>query len=255
MAQSLKEAVALKDLYIAYRKAKADAFFESTHFHAIAYAKYEQNLHRNLKRLLAIILHKPDEAFGSSRFVGAYAYAPKSLDEFKSDGVHSRAVDPIEDWKQRFAAGGESRVRADFRLVMLPTVDFQVFSALWILKVGYRLDARVNRECSFGNRLRSINRLASKSNPDLVEVNEECVGLFVPYFSAYRRWRETGLRRMREALNEGMDIVAITMDVRRFYHCVSPSFLLRSKFLNAMNLELTSDENALTRHLLAGITT
>lgn len=40
--------VTVGDLYVAYRKAKADAYYEISHFHALAYTEYEQNLQGNL---------------------------------------------------------------------------------------------------------------------------------------------------------------------------------------------------------------
>ena len=40
--------IELDDIYRAYRKAKADAFYETSHFHAQTFAKYEKNLRSNL---------------------------------------------------------------------------------------------------------------------------------------------------------------------------------------------------------------
>ena len=41
-----------KDLLVAYRKAKADCFFENTFPTAVKFAEYEQNLLPNLRKLL-----------------------------------------------------------------------------------------------------------------------------------------------------------------------------------------------------------
>ena len=46
------ENLQLKDLLVAYRKAKADCFFENTFPTAVKFAEYEQNLLTNLKVLL-----------------------------------------------------------------------------------------------------------------------------------------------------------------------------------------------------------
>jgi hypothetical protein len=43
----------LADLYLAYRKAKAEAFYENTHFHALAFSRYEQHLDKNPGAILA----------------------------------------------------------------------------------------------------------------------------------------------------------------------------------------------------------
>ncbi len=46
------ENLQLEDLLVAYRKAKADCFFENTFPTAVRFAEYEQNLLLNLKKLL-----------------------------------------------------------------------------------------------------------------------------------------------------------------------------------------------------------
>ncbi|WFO19574.1 hypothetical protein ATS73_001550 [Pseudoalteromonas sp. H100] len=46
------DSITIEDLLVAYRKAKADCFFENTFPTAIKFAEYEQNLLTNLKALL-----------------------------------------------------------------------------------------------------------------------------------------------------------------------------------------------------------
>ena len=46
-----KRDVSLGDLYIAYRKAKVEAYYENTHVQALAFTEYEQDLAQNLARL------------------------------------------------------------------------------------------------------------------------------------------------------------------------------------------------------------
>lgn len=46
------ENLKIKDLLVAYRKAKADCFFENTFPTAVKFAEYEKNLLINLKKLL-----------------------------------------------------------------------------------------------------------------------------------------------------------------------------------------------------------
>lgn len=247
--------VSIADLYLAYRKAKAEAFFETTHHHALAYVQYEQHLHSNLERLLRRI--QDDDATWStdSKFVGTYIDAPKSIDDFEDGNqIHFHAVDPLEDWRRRFEENGKKRVEAKFRMLILATVDMQIISALWIIKAGFLFDSRLNRKLAYGNRLRgSYLDIFDDEAAPLVGINRDCVGLFVPYFSAYRQWRENGLEAMRQALLDGNSIVAITMDVRQFYHRVSPNFLLRKEFLETIGLELDEDQHRLTRDFLTSL--
>jgi hypothetical protein len=248
----------LNDCLIAYRKAKAEAYYESTHFHALAFAAYEKDLIRNLRRLLAALRSKDSAWTRTPEWLGGYAYAPKAIDppgEEVDGAIHFRLLDPIEEWNRRFALSGDIRVRAHFRLVIMPTVNFQVISALWIMKVGHKLDAVLDPALSYGNRLR---RRRSESNEEgtsteAAGLNIDCVGLFVPYFSAYRKWRENGLDAMRSALENGDRIVAITMDIQKFYHRVSPRFVLRSEYLATLRDSLTAEDLAFTENLVCAM--
>lgn len=255
MARYSEGFITLADLYLAYRKAKVEAFYETTHHHALAFVEYERQLHWNLQKLLR---HLTDElAFWTTdpKFIGGYLDIPRSVGDFpESDAIHFHALDPLEDWKRRFELGRERRAISAFRMLIVPTVDMQIVSALWILKAGHRFDFKVDRQHSYGNRLRGINPSVFDDDQEK-KLNQDCIGLFVPYFSAYREWRENGLTMMRIALEEKRRIVAITMDLRQFYHRTSPAFMLREDFLRGIGLELTGDEHNFSADILKAIDT
>lgn len=257
MGRSEENYYSLSNLYLAYRKAKAEAFYENTHFHALAFTRYEQALDVNLKRLRARLLARPADWYKDNAFIGDHAYLPKSVNcevwDASVEG-HFRALDHREDWQQRFNKAGE-RADASLRLVIRPTVDFQVVSALWILVVGQLFDAALDRKTSFGNRLRRSHRAPRDERTNTSGANLATPGLFAPYFSAYREWREGGLSAMETALESGKSILAITMDIAQFYHRVSPRFLLRSSFLNSISISLTRSEHQFTENLLSAIAT
>jgi hypothetical protein len=245
----------LSNLYVAYRKAKAEAFYENTHFHALAFTKYEQSLDANLRALQKRLVTRPIDWQSDLAFLGDHAYLPKSLDcsswDLNNEG-HFRALDPRLDWQHRFNESGE-RARATLRLVIRPTVDFQIISALWIIFVGHLFDASLDTETSFGNRLRRSSRGPRDERINTPGVNLSTPGLFAPYFSAYRDWREGGLSAMDNALDTGKSILAITMDIEKFYHRVSPKFLLRPDFLTTMGLTLSPIEREFTGQILAAM--
>ena len=245
----------LSNLYLAYRKAKAEAFHEKTHFHALEFTKYEQALHANLSALRRRLIAKQADWFADANFIGSYAYLPKSVDcsawDEDNDG-HFRGLDPRSDWERRFKAK-KTPASASLRLIIRPTVDFQVVSALWILHVGHLYDAVLDTRSSFGNRLRRNNAAPKDERSNGPGLNVGTAGLFSPYFSAYREWREGGLRAMEDALAASESILAITMDIEKFYHRVSPKFLLRPKFLEAVGLQLSPKEKQFTKNLLIAI--
>lgn len=70
--------ITLEDLLVAYRKAKADCFFENTFPAAINFATYEQDLLSNLKKLLKY-LHEGNGFSGSKKLLGDFRLLPKKL--------------------------------------------------------------------------------------------------------------------------------------------------------------------------------
>lgn len=186
------------NLYVAYRKAKTEAFYENTHFNALAFTKFEQALHNNILRLHKRLIARKPDWFQDSTFIGDHAYLPKSVStdpwESQNDG-HFRALDPISDWQYRFDEAGE-KATTTLRLVIRPTVEFQIVSALWIIHVGHLFDATIDPRSSFGNRLRRSKSAMADRRVSLAGLNFSTPGLFVPYFTAYREWRELGLRAM-----------------------------------------------------------
>ncbi|MCY1192964.1 hypothetical protein D9M72_42330 [compost metagenome] len=257
MQVSQDEMFSLANFYVAYRKAKAEAFYENTHFHALSFTKYEQDLDENLKNLRLRLIKRASDWPTDLSFIGDYAYLPKSVDcsawDTENEG-HFRALDPRRDWQHRFEEAGKP-ARATLRLVIRPTVDFQIVSALWIIFVGHLFDAALDQRTSFGNRLRRTSREPRDARVDSASVNLSTPGLFAPYFSAYRDWREQGLSAMDAALASDKSILAITMDIEKFYHRASPSFLLRPAFLDAVQLSLSPIERRFTEQLLVAMST
>jgi hypothetical protein len=243
----MKHFVSISDLYKAYRKAKVDAHFDKSHFHAVAYTAYEQKLDANLRRLLKR-LHDPNQTWVTDlKFLGGYAVLPKSLDHPKPESdrsIHFATLDPIDDWTKSCAASN-GRIKASFRQVIRPTVDYQVISALWLVKVGHKFDAAIDRDLSFAHQLRRIGKFGP--------VSDESYQLFSHYIYGYRAWRSKGLEAMKGALDKKQPIIAVTMDVQRFYHAVSPNFLLRKSFLNRLGIELADDERSFTKALVESI--
>jgi hypothetical protein len=239
----------IADLYRAYKKAKADAFYDGVHGDPLIYERFERSLEKNLNSLLVRL--RLSDWMDDLSFIGGYAYLPKSVDEpaaWRPSAMHFSTSAMGEDWDRRFARS-RSRAEVSFRLIIRASVEYQILSALWIIKVGEKFDARLNDACAYGNRLRRHD--AGKNG--LRGLNENCAGLFYPYFGAYRAWRSNGLRTIRSELDSGRSVIAVTMDVKRFYHNVSPRFLLEKSFLREIGLTLSSSEMAFCQNFIASM--
>jgi reverse transcriptase-like protein len=251
--------ITIADLYLAYRKAKADAFYDNLHPNALSFTEYEQNLRLNLE-LLHDRLNRSDASWkGDLDFIGGYLYVPKSIDVSAwsgSNDIHYLDVDPIQHWRNQYQANRKKRLDAAYRLLIAPKVDYQIVSALWIIKVGEKYEGRLDADLSYGNRLRRReSRFANFIDGDSGGLNLDCLGLFAPYFSAYKNWRGNGLNAMKVSIQENKNVTAITMDLAGFYHNVGPKFMVRPSFLKQIGLSLTADEKRFTQYLLDSIDT
>jgi hypothetical protein len=246
----------IEKLYVAYRKAKNEAFRDTNCAHGLKFANYEQNLHENLSRLRRRLMQSNSWRNDPS-FIGSPTCIPKSVELPSPDSsipsVHCQVSEPIEQWARD--CNPTNPATADFRPVIDATVDFMVVSALWILEVGHLYDQRLDSRYAVGNRLRRWR--ADDSAPDGTpgELNTISPNLFAHYFSAYGKWRADGLAAMRSELEDGHSIVAVTMDLRRFYHNVDPSFLLHRRYLQRIGLNLTQQQREFTRNLLDAFST
>lgn len=242
--------ITIEDLYVAYRKAKVDTFYERDHATAIAFVEFEAKLSRNLRRLLAELNDPYSTWFRAHEFVGKYSFIPKSIEAHKSaDNDRTPAIisNPDAAWA---AVCKPHRAKAKFRLVGRHPVHYHVVSALWIQKVGHHFDA-ILKPCAYASRVRRT------ATPD-GRYHQPCkssLGSFRPYSFGFRNWRATGLGAMREALKEKKSIIAVTADLRSFYHRASPTFLTKPEFLEKFGIKLSSNQQEFTNQFVSSLMT
>lgn len=236
----------LKEIGLAYRKAKVDLYYSSD-ASLLAIADYEENLHENLQSLLDRLNGADLTWIKASVFLGTWILVPKSIDwegrkklrEINGNGLIFSS--PQEEWEHVCALLEENEKfkspSAEFRLMAQTSLDFHVVSALWMLKVGHLYDAKLT-SCSYGNRLRR------KKNK---KINELSLGSFSPYLKPFRTWRDKGIEAMRTALVAEKKIVALTADVSAFYHELNPGFMLDDRFNQFLGIELTPEQGRLHR--------
>lgn len=231
-----KNFISLADLYVAYRKAKREAFSDTNCAHGLKYARFEKDLDRNLRVLLRRINAAKNPWQQDLAFLGKVTCIPKSITQAsEKELAHLNISDPFENWRRLHKA---SPAKADFRAVINASVAFQVISALWILKVGHIYDATLHSHHALGNRLKRW-RAHDDALPGAVgPLNLRSHFLFQPYFQAYGAWRRRGFNAMKAELGKDQPILAVTMDLRRFYHKVDASFLLNKDYLRFAGIQL-----------------
>ncbi|WOA30136.1 hypothetical protein [Alloalcanivorax xenomutans] len=242
------DSLTIEDLLVAYRKAKADCFFENTFPTAINFAEYEQDLLVNLKRLLKQL--KNDSGFeDNEELLGDFRLLPKKLSTNKkpkateNGHVHfSKPERAIESLFKNYDITPEFRIVGDF------PIDSHVISALWINMIGHKLDAKLDK-CCYGARLKRIRNDELFSAEDENPFHISSIGSFIPYFQPYQKWRNDGLKAIRDELEKDRDIIAVSLDLKSYYHFIDPTALAGEALLESLDLELDEAEIEFTTQL------
>ncbi|MFU0468479.1 hypothetical protein ACMZ3N_17570, partial [Acinetobacter baumannii] len=218
----------IEDLLVAYRKAKADCFFENTFPTAVKFAEYEQNLLTNLKSFLKK-LRNENGFIENSKLLGNYRVVPKklSIDRKNIEGYagHIHFSDPKKNLNKLFS---ENVVEPSFRLIGDFPVETHLISALWINMIGEQFDERLGESC-YAARLKRI-----KNNEDFTldtrkPFHLSAIGSFSPYFQPYQKWRNDGLNAIRDELEKDRSVIAVSLDLKSYYHYIDPKIIVSNK--------------------------
>ncbi|MER9296719.1 hypothetical protein NKI38_09500 [Mesorhizobium sp. M0621] len=241
--------VDLADLLGAFRKAKADCFFERSIYCAEPFSTYEQNIFANLENLLED-LHAGRAADVFARSLGHPRIFAKGLGAKPRRNSTPQCFFSDSDRAfERLHVSHE--LTPEFRLVGSFDVEMHVLSGLWINLIGHKYDQRL-RGHAFGSRVRRFGHTELRNRPS-GDYQYDAVGSFEPYFQPYREWRDRGIGAIRSALDEGEAVVALTLDFSSYYHNVDPSFVANVDFLSTIGLELSPWEIEFTEALVAAL--
>tara|TARA_R110002020_G_C16139053_1_gene761769 strand:- start:6 stop:824 length:819 start_codon:yes stop_codon:yes gene_type:complete len=111
--------------------------------------------------------------------------------------------------------------------------------------IGHKFDAKLE-ECCYGARLKRI------TSDNLLDGNEEkifhisSIGSFIPYFQPYQKWRNDGLNSIRDELEKERKVLAVSLDLKSYYHLIDPTAISSKALCETMNVNLTSEERDFT---------
>ncbi len=241
----------LSDLLVAYRKAKADCHFESIFPTAVKFAEYEQDLLANLNNLLAQLhgmqgFSKDEELLGECRLI------PKKLGVEPKDGARDGHVHFSDPGRAFESLCEKNDLKPEFRVIGDFPVNAHILSSLWVNMVGHKFDACLD-DTAYGSRLRRVrnDEVLDKEAPKSFHIS--AVGSFQPYFQPYQRWRNDGLKSIRDELENDRNVIAVSLDLRSYYHLVDPSCIASKVFEDEIGLTekcpLTSEERQFTKEL------
>jgi hypothetical protein len=242
------EDLELEHLFYAFRKAKADAYFEHTMCASRRFAEYESELPSRLAALLERLKAGQIDAalidnLGDLRIVAKkLGLEAKSSRSEKNNG-HGFFSDPERAFDRLCRT---HKLTPEFRVVGDFPVDMHVMSALWVNFVGHKFDAKLERN-SYGSRLRRYRPAPDAPTGTVGDYHIEGIGSFQPYFSPYKTWRELGLNAIRGELEADRKVIAVSMDLTSYYHRVDPSFLADEAFQRQVGVDLSDWERSFTR--------
>ncbi|WP_298627914.1 RNA-directed DNA polymerase [uncultured Legionella sp.] len=181
-----------------------------------------------------------------SSLLGECRIIPKKLilkpNEFNNG--HAHFSDPVRAFK---TLKEQNSITPEFRIIGDFPVDTHIISALWINMIGHKFDACLD-ESSYGSRLRRVRneKVLDKNAPKSFHIT--AIGSFEPYFQPYQKWRKNGLQAIRWELEKEHKVIAVSLDLKNYYHSIDPTFFASSDFQTAIglnneshNLELIND--------------
>lgn len=231
MTATRDEFYSLKDLGIAYRKAKVDLYYSSRAARRDLLS-FEGALSRNLQRLRSQLL---TDSFRMPTGPDTWTIVPKHIEPTPGSGNEAESRDEVVRSDPRRAWELDPQKTVEFRMMESLPISFHVVATLWLYKIGQKLDDRL-KPCVYGNRLRR-----NQQN----EFNVLSLGSTKPYLHAYRRWRDSGMRAIRNGLAEDKSVIALTADIRAFYHNIDPRFARHPGFLESIGVDLDERESEL----------
>lgn len=104
-------------------------------------------------------------------------------------------------------------------LIDIP-IEAHILGVLWVFLVGWKLDKELQK--CYGNRIRKKLYKNSSLTPTYSPY------LFEPYFENYESWRDTALEKAQEYLNQGDDVLIMSLDFKRFFYSID----MTDKFMN-----------------------
>ncbi|TPG44150.1 RNA-directed DNA polymerase [Flavobacterium pectinovorum] len=229
----------LKDLLIAYRKVKADMYYDKNNISLLKLADYEQNLLENLDLILQNLNKNNLHYFTSREFVGGINISLKSLN---LEGTTNEGL----IFSDEFDKNKIHKIKnINFRYVGDLPIEFQILGSLWIDKIGIHLEKKLSKN-SYGCRLdRQVNE---KQEEDYENLN----GHFRPYFFDYKAWQDESLKTITTALKDNKKIAVLSTDIKGFYHSIDPAFLINyfnsnaNDFIEFSNLNYIFSESLIT---------
>lgn len=95
-------------------------------------------------------------------------------------------------------------------------IEIYLLSTLWTIKLGRRLHNHISRD-NYAYRLSIFDGVEKTENEKYDPVSSGLM-LYDPYFIGYQQWRDNGLNKVSQALNNKENAVILSLDIKRYFY-------------------------------------
>ncbi len=235
------EDLEITDLLIAYRKAKADIFWEKNISAVERFINFEINFESNINDLFEVLKKADVEKIVSYCIDNEfYINYPKSID-FECNDEESKDFysisSPAKEFERKLK---DCEITISSRIVGNFTVQAHILSALWINFIGHKYDEKLSKN-SYGSRLNRLN-LENGCCTNESKYNLEKNTSFQPYFIPYKEWQSTGLNAVEKALEAKKNVMVFSLDLKSYYHNIDVEIINNDDFNKDVGVELDENE-------------
>lgn len=110
-------------------------------------------------------------------------------------------------------------------------IELHLIATLWILEEGINLHNKIGFD-SYGYHL--------PMHPEENKLGAEKL-LFTKYFEKYQEWRDKGIKAAKNQIEEGNDVLLISLDIKNFFHSTHIDFNLLKRDLQVENQNSLTD--------------
>lgn len=205
-----------EDIIRAYKQLKSYLYHENLQVSAKKIVDFEDSFEDKIKDVLDFL----NTSDSSPSWISDDGYFTIIKDyNVNSDGLI------FTDVKQRWNSVKNHINRIDFRVISDLSIQTHLVSIVWINKVARHYESQLSRSC-YGTRL---DKVSFESNGNQLLAN---------YLVDYKKWQSTGIDAMKKEFENKKAVIAITADIRSFYHNVDYRILTNESFYASLDPEM-----------------
>lgn len=255
-------AVLRQMVYMAYRKFKSHVYYDSSSlFLRKKLAEFEDKSFKGIKtraefstafeKSFKVVFDCLGDDFQQplNNLISQISYTPipKTIE-------HKRPWEEKERFITNIIQPKDFEVSKCNALIDAP-IEIHVLSVLWLITVGKKLNPVISSS-NYAYHLSLYDHQRSKPIDEENGQNATLSSglmLFEPYFIGYQQWRDNGIKKAEQGLDEKKDVTLLSLDIRRYFYSVRVNVVSEVAYwLNYRKLgELTPLETRLCEILQA----